>query len=156
MLELVFNRNYVYQTAYHVVWCPKYRRSVLTGAVADSLRLLLTEVCNENGWVILSLEIQPDHIHLFVSIPPSKAVSDAVKKLKGTTARKLFLQHPDLKKQLRDGHLWSPSYYVGTAGKVSAETIRQYIDHNVPSRRESYVASDHTHLPVTTIHLQKH
>ena len=98
MLELVFNRNCVYQTAYHVVWCPKYRRSVLTGAVADSLRLLLTEVCNENGWVILSLEIQPDHIHLFVSIPPSKAVSDAVKKLKGTTARKLFLQHPDLKK----------------------------------------------------------
>ena len=116
MLELVFNRNCVYQTAYHVVWCPKYRRSVLTRAVADSLRLLLTEVCNENGWVILSLEIQ------------SKAVSDAVKKLKGTTARKLFLQHPDLKKQLRDGHLWSPSYYVGTAGKVSAETIRQYIE----------------------------
>ena len=111
MLELVFNRNCVYQTAYHVVWCPKYRRSVLTGAVADSLRLLLT-----------------DHIHLFVSIPPSKAVSDAVKKLKGTTARKLFLQHPGLKKQLRDGHLWSPSYYVGTAGKVSAETIRQYIE----------------------------
>ena len=85
-------------------------------------------MCNENGWVILSLEIQPDHIHLFVSIPPSKAVSDAVKKLKGTTARKLFLQHPGLKKQLRDGHLWSPSYYVGTAGKVSAETIRQYIE----------------------------
>ena len=76
MLELVFNRNCVYQTAYHVVWCPKYRRSVLTGAVADSLRLLLTEVCNENGWVILSLEIQPDHIHLFVSIPPSKAVGN--------------------------------------------------------------------------------
>ena len=66
MLELVFNRNCVYQTAYHVVWCPKYRRSVLTGAVADSLHRLLTEVCNENGWVILSLEIQPDHIHLFV------------------------------------------------------------------------------------------
>ena len=100
MLELVFNRNCVYQTAYHVVWCPKYRRSVLTGAVADSLRLLLTEVCNENGWVILSLEIQPDHIHLFVSIPPSKAVSDAVKKLKGTTARKFAMDiyglHPTM------------------------------------------------------------
>ena len=85
MLELVFNRNCVYQTAYHVVWCPKYRRSVLTGAVADSLRLLLTEVCNENGWVILSLEIQPDHIHLFVSIPPSKAISSAPRFEKTTT-----------------------------------------------------------------------
>ena len=85
MLELVFNRNCVYQTAYHVVWCPKYRRSVLTGTVAESLSALLSEVCEENHWKILNLEIQPDHIHLFVSIPPSKSVSEAVKRLKGTT-----------------------------------------------------------------------
>lgn len=128
MLELVFNRNCVYQTAYHVVWCPKYRRSVLIGTVAESLSALLSEVCEENNWKILNLEIQPDHIHLFVSIPPSKSVSEAVKRLKGTTARKLFLKHPELKKQLWDGHLWSPSYYVGTAGNVSAETIRRYIE----------------------------
>lgn len=74
------------------------------------------------------MEVQPDHIHLFVSIPPATAVSDAVKKLKGTSARKLFLRYPELKKQLWDGHLWSPSYYVGTAGNVSAETIRHYIE----------------------------
>ena len=97
MLELVFNRNCFYQTAYHVVWCPKYRRSVLTGTVAESLSALLSEVCEENNWKILNLEIQPDHIHLFVSIPPSKSVSEAVKRLKGTTARKLFLKHPELK-----------------------------------------------------------
>ena len=128
MLELVFNRNCVYQTAYHVVWCPKYSRSVLTSTVAESLSALLSEVCEENNWKILNLEIQADHIHLFVSIPPSKSVSEAVKRLKGTTARKLFLKHPELKKQLWDGHLWSPSYYVGTAGNVSAETIRRYIE----------------------------
>ena len=98
MLELVFNRNCVYQIAYHVVCCPKYRRSVLTGTVAESLSALLSEVCEENNWKILNLEIQPDHIHLFVSIPPSKSVSEAVKRLKGTTARKLFLKHPELKK----------------------------------------------------------
>lgn len=74
------------------------------------------------------MEIQPDHIHLFVSIPPAVAVSDAVKRLKGTSARKLFLSFPELKQQLWDGHLWSPSYYVGTAGNVSAETIRHYIE----------------------------
>ena len=85
MLGLVFNRNCVYKTAYHVVWCPKYRRSVLTGTVAESLSALLSEVCEENNWKILNLEIQPDHIHLFVSIPPSKSVSEAVKRLKGTT-----------------------------------------------------------------------
>lgn len=77
---------------------------------------------------MLSKEIQPDHVHLFVSLPPAIAVADAVKILKGTTARRLFQQMPALKQQLWNGHLWSPSYYVGTAGNVSAETIRRYIE----------------------------
>lgn len=128
MLNIVYNRNCVYQTAYHVVWCPKYRRSVLKGEVAVVLSAILEEICQENAWPILTMEIQPDHIHLFVSIPPAVAVSDAVKRLKGTSARKLFLSFPELKQQLWDGHLWSPSYYVGTAGNVSAETIRHYIE----------------------------
>ncbi|EQD42519.1 Transposase IS200-like protein, partial [mine drainage metagenome] len=62
-----------------------------------------------------------------VSIPPAIAVADAVKVLKGITARRLFQRFTSLKKQLWGGHLWSPSYYVGTAGKVSAETIRRHI-----------------------------
>lgn len=128
MITLVYNRNCVYQTAYHVVWCPKYRKSILKGEVAVALKQFLEEICTENVWSILTMEVQPDHIHLFVSIPPATAVSDAVKKLKGTSARKLFLRYPELKKQLWDGHLWSPSYYVGTAGNVSAETIRHYIE----------------------------
>lgn len=94
----------MYQTAYHVIWCPKYRKQILT------------------------LEIQPDHIHLFVTIPPSLAVADAVKILKGSTAGKLFAAFQALKDLLYGGHLWSPSYYVGTAGNVSAETIRHYIE----------------------------
>jgi putative transposase len=77
-------------------------------------------------------EIQPDHIHLFVSIPPAMAVADAVKILKGTTARKLFhklfQRHPRLKSRLWGGNLWSPSSYVGTAGNVSAGTIQRYIE----------------------------
>ena len=79
-------------------------------------------------WSVLSLEVQPDHIHLFVSIPPATSVADAIKILKGSTARKLFVKFPELKKQLWGGHLWSPSYYVGTAGNVSSETIQKYIE----------------------------
>jgi putative transposase len=85
-------------------------------------------ICAERGWPLISKEVQPDHIHLFVSIPPALAVADAVKVLKGTTARWLFQRFPALRKQLSGGHLWSPSYYVGTAGNVSAETIRRYIE----------------------------
>ncbi len=77
---------------------------------------------------MISKEIQPDHIHLFLTIPPAIAVADAVKILKGVTARRLFQRFPQLKKRLWGGHLWSPSYYVGTAGNVSAGTIRRYIE----------------------------
>lgn len=128
MVEVVFSRNCVYQTAYHVVWCPKYRRSILTGEVARTLDALLGEICSDRGFVVLSKEIQPDHVHLFLSFPPSHSIADVVRLLKGATARKLFVAHPELKDALWDGHLWSPSYYVGTAGNVSAETIRKYIE----------------------------
>jgi putative transposase len=89
---------------------------------------MLDEICTENGWEMITKEIQPDHIHLFVSIPPAISVANAIKILKGTTARKLFLQFPEIKKHLWGGNLWSPSYYAGTAGNVSAETIKKYIE----------------------------
>ncbi|BCO09338.1 hypothetical protein GF1_17140 [Desulfolithobacter dissulfuricans] len=89
---------------------------------------MLDAICEKRGWFVISREIQPDHIHLFLSIPPAVAAANAVKILKGTTARKLFARFPALKKRLRGGHVWSPSYYVGTAGNVSAETIQRYIE----------------------------
>jgi putative transposase len=128
MPEVIYNRNCAYQTAYHVVWCPKYRRDVLIGKVALTLNDMLDAICAENRWPVISKEIQPDHIHLFLTIPPAIPVADAVRILKGTTARKLLAAFPAMKKRLWGGHLWSPSYYVGTAGNVSAETIRKYIE----------------------------
>jgi len=120
MVDLVTNRNCLHQTAYHVIWCPRYRRDVLTGPIAAEVGTLLEAICGERGWSVISKEIQPDHIHLLVSIPPAIAVANAVKVLKGVSAR--------LKKRLWGGHLWSPSYYVGTAGTVSATTIQRYIE----------------------------
>lgn len=126
-VDVVTNRNCVYQTAYPVIWCPKYRRDVLVEEVATTLNELLEELCCERGWPVISKEIQPDPIHLFLTIPKA-SVADAVKILKGVTARHLFQRFPQLKKRLWGGHLWSPSYYVGTAGNVSAETIQRYIE----------------------------
>ena len=128
MVDVVTNRNCVYQTANHLNRCPKDRRDVLTGTVAEEMGAILDAICAERRWPVISKEIQPDHIHLFVSIPPAIAVADAVKVLKGITARHLFQKFPALKQRLWGGHLWSPSYYVGTAGNVSAETIRRYIE----------------------------
>src|SRR5690606_33616506 len=124
MVKIVFSRNCVYQFAYHVVWCPKYRHKILTASIALAISDMIDQVCLQHQWPIIAKEVQPDYIHLFLTIPPAIPVASAIKILKGTTARKLFLQFPELKMKLSDGHLWSPSYYAGTAGNVSAETIQ--------------------------------
>lgn len=130
-------RNAVYQIAYHAVWIPKYRKKVLAKDVADRLRGVLHEIAQEKGFEILALEIQPDHVHLFYSAPPAIAPSLAVQWFKGISARTLFSEFSHLSKILRKGHLWAPSFYIGTAGQVSANTIKRYIERteHISSRR---------------------
>jgi putative transposase len=128
MVEIVFSRNCVYQFAYHVVWCPKYRHQILIGPIALAVGDMADQICKENKWTVIAKEIQPDHIHLFLTIPPAISIASAIKILKWTTACKLFVRFPELKRKLWEGHLWSPSYYAGTAGNVSADTIKKYIE----------------------------
>ena len=127
-LGLKTTRNAAYQTAYHTVWIPKCRKRVLSDAVADRLRGLLSEGAHAKGFEILALEIQPDHVHRFCSAPPAIAPSLAIQWFKGITARSLFAEVPPLRRVLRRGHLWAPSFSVGTAGQVSAATIRRSIE----------------------------
>lgn len=116
-----------YNINYHFVWCPKYRKPILKGTLAEKLKACLETICRTKNWEILEFEIQEDHVHLFLSAPPYDSPTGIVKVLKGTTALQLFASVPSLRLQLRKGHLWSPSYYVGTAGTVTAETIKKYI-----------------------------
>jgi len=118
----------VYNINYHIVWCPKYRRGILKDKVESFLKSCLQTICETKKWELLEMEVMPDHIHIFISAPPFEAPTDIVKVLKGVTARRLFMEFPDLKKKLWKGSIWSPSYYVGTAGHVSAETIKRYIE----------------------------
>ena len=128
MIKIQNTRNCVYQTAYHIVWIPKCRKRVLVSHVATRLEAILIDIASDKAMDILSVDIQPDHIHLFVSIPPAMPVAQAVKYFKGISARKLLMEFPNLRMARKSGSLWSPSYYVGTAGNVSAETIRRYIE----------------------------
>ncbi len=118
----------VYNINYHFVWCPKYRKPILEELkVKTFLEDQMHTIADTKGYQILELQIMPDHIHLFISAPPFDAPTDIVKVFKGVTALRLFKKYPELKEQFWKGKLWSPSYYVGTAGMVSAETIRAYI-----------------------------
>jgi len=115
-----------YNINYHFVWIPKYRRKILVGPVAEELERLIRKVCDEREVEVLSLSIQPDHVHLFVSAPPRHAPSVLINTIKGYTSRYLRQKFPVLSKQTGP-RLWTRTYYVGTAGTVSAETIQRYI-----------------------------
>ncbi|MCZ6678387.1 MAG: IS200/IS605 family transposase [Candidatus Poribacteria bacterium] len=124
-MKLRKTRHSVYNINYHFVWIPKYRRSILNGQIKADLEGLIKSYALKNGVEILSLSIQQDHVHLFVSSPPRFSPSQLINLFKGATARELLKRYPNLK---RRGSLWTRSYYVGTAGTVSSETIRHYID----------------------------
>ena len=121
-------RGCVYNVNYHFVWSVKYRRKVLTGDVAETLSNLHVSIAQNKGFTLNTQEIMSDHVHLFISAHPKFAPSTIVKIMKGITAKKLFEQHPALRKQLWDGHLWNPSYYVGTCGDTTKEVIQKYIE----------------------------
>jgi putative transposase len=121
-------RGCVYNANYHFVWSTKYRRKILTDKIADDLKLLHEKIAKEKGVTLVSQEIMPDHVHLFIIMHPKFAPSNIVKIFKGITAKKLFEMHPEIKYKLPNGHLWNPSYYVGTCGDTTKDVIQMYIE----------------------------
>jgi putative transposase len=117
-----------YSIAYHFVWIPKYRRRILTGDVQKETKRLIGVCCQRQGLTVLAMETDEDHIHVFVSAPPRFSPALIANLLKGYSSRFLREQSPQLKKVCGRDHLWANSYYVGTAGSVSTETIKRYID----------------------------
>ena len=112
----------------HIVWIPKYRRAILDPYRKD-LTDVLHSIANERGWDIPAVEVMPDHVHLFVSVPPTMAPCEVFKVFKGQSGRKLLIKHPELvRKRDYASSFWAPSYFVASAGEVSSDTIRAYIE----------------------------
>lgn len=110
----------------HVVWCPKYRKKVLVGAVAARLRELLVAKAAERAWEMVAVELMPDHVHVFVRVGPAASASYVANQFKGFTSRVLRSEFAHLRSRLPT--LWSRSYFAATVGRVSEATIRRYID----------------------------
>ena len=107
----------VYSLSYHIVFCPKYRRPVLAG-IEDEVKTLLLEKARE-------LETMPDHLHLSVSSTPAYAPQFVVNQLKGFTSRTLRQRRRWLRSRLPK--LWTRSYYIGSVGAVSSDTVSNFI-----------------------------
>jgi putative transposase len=117
----------IYECKYHVCWLPKYRYPILTGRVALRVKELVRQISAANEVEIISGAISSDHIHIYVSIPPSLSVSKYVQFVKGASSRKLQLEFEQIRKKYWGQHVWARGYFVATAGNVTDDIIREYI-----------------------------
>ena len=120
------NHNVVYSCKYHVVWCPKYRRSVLVRGVDERLKILIHDVANERRVEVIELEVMPDHVHLLCEVDPQFGIHKFIKQVKGRSSRVLRQEFPWLKSRLPS--LWTNSYFVSTVGGAPLAIIKQYIE----------------------------
>jgi putative transposase len=120
------NNNVVYSCKYHVIWCPKYRKSVLIKGVDKRLKQILTEVAREKRVELIEMEIMPDHVHLLLEVDPQYGVHRVIKQMKGRSSRYLREEFAWLRSRLPT--LWTNSYFVSTVGGAPLAVIKQYIE----------------------------
>jgi putative transposase len=136
---VVFRRtaHAAYDTAYHLVWSPKYRKNILQGAIAERVREMFQEIADHYDITIEEMEVSTDHVHIFCSFPPRYSIAQVVTRFKSLSARAIFREYPQIKRRLWGGELWEDGYFARTVGdKVTAEVIRKYIQHH-RSEKES-------------------
>ena len=128
-MKITYGRGYVYSLQYHIVWCVKYRRKILTPDIEVSLMAIIHKIAKDNDFEILEANTDKDHIHLLISCSPQHYIPNIMKALKGVSARLLMKEHGDfLKQKLLRGHLWNPSYFVATVSENTEAQIHEYIE----------------------------
>ena len=120
------NANIAFQCAYHVVWCPKYRRRVIGGPMEARLKEIIVEVIAEKGAWLIELETMADHVHLLVEVDPQFGIHKLVKAIKGRSSRVLRQEFPWLRSRLPS--LWTNSYFAATVGGAPLSVIKRYVE----------------------------
>ena len=124
----------VYDIKYHFVFCPKYRYCVLEGELKKRLEEIISEICESMEITMVEGEINEDHVHMCLSVPPKYSPAEVMKKIKGRTSERIQREFPGIRKRYWGQHFWSRGYFVSTVG-IDEETIKQYI------RNQNKVAS---------------
>lgn len=120
------NRNIVYSCKYHIVWCPKYRRSVLINGVDTRLKEIIEQTVTELQADVIELEVMPDHVHLLCEVDPQFGIHKLVQRIKGRSSRLLRQEFSWLKRRLPT--LWTNAYFVSTVGGAPLAVVKQYIE----------------------------
>ena len=129
-MEYRYGSHTVFNNEYHFVWVTKYRYHVLKGDIALRVREPVRQTCETFEIRIISGVVSRDHVHIFVSAPPTMAPSEIMRRIKGRTASKLFEEFPNIKKRYRGRHFWARGYFCVTSGQITDEMIMNYLEHH--------------------------
>ena len=129
----------IYKCDYHIVWVPKYRLRILKGVIKDLVDSDIRKLCEWKKCEVGELNVQEDHVHLVLSVPPKVSISSLMGILKGKIAIKIFKSYPDLKKKPYWGnHFWARGYFVSTVG-LDEEMIKKYVKHQEKEEKKEEV-----------------
>lgn len=128
MIQLNKSAHSTHTLNFHLIFCTKYRRTVLTHEIGDRVKEIICEVAKEQNAIIEAIETDTDHVHVMLNLKPTHHLPKLIQLFKGRSSRICFLEFPHLKKRLWGGHLWSPSYFVTTAGGAPLETLKNYVN----------------------------
>jgi putative transposase len=127
----------VYDTKYHLVWAPKYRKWLVREDIRQRAAELLREIADNFQFEIEEMEVAKDHVHLFLNFPPRYAIAKVVGILKSISASEPFKEFPELRRQLWGGEFWEDGYFVRTVGdQVTAEVVKRYIQYHRHDERD--------------------
>ena len=132
MEDYIRTRHSVYLLTYHMIFVTKWRKPVITDEIGDFMTAIARRLCTGYDGELISAETDTDHIHLLVSLPPSKNLTDIIRSLKTQLSKEVHAR-PEYDKVIKkyiygNAPLWSPSYFVATTGSVSMETVKEYIE----------------------------
>ena len=122
----------VYDTVYHLVWCPKYRKKIFEDKeIQERGKQLIQDISEDYGMEIEEMEVASDHVHILISFPPKYSIGQVVRIIKSISARELFREFPRIKKRLWAGELWEDGYFARTVGdRMTRQIIDKYIKHH--------------------------
>ena len=116
----------LYSCEYHIVWCTKYRRGILTEPIQNRLKSLIYEKQKDYKYEAIEIEVMPDHVHLLANIDPNESAGNVVSRIKGWTSNQLRSEFPELKTRLPN--LWTRLKLISTTGGVTLEVLKQYVE----------------------------
>lgn len=128
--EIRHKRHCVFKMHIHLVFITKYRKTPFTNAHLETMKIAFEIVCESFGADLIEFNGAKDHVHLLINYHPAITVSKLVNSLKGVSSRRIRKFHPEIRYQFRKHLLWSPSYFAGSCGGASIETVKKYIEKN--------------------------